>query len=81
MLSHPDWYLDTSGNLKSFEQIRGFRDGAEQEFHRLEMKINAALGATKVAAVCTYRAAVTADEFVAIVTARQDALDIPHTCS
>jgi hypothetical protein len=32
------------------------------------MKVNAALGATQVAAVCTYRADVTADEFVAIVT-------------
>ena len=38
------------------------------------MKVNAALGATKVAAICTYRADVTADELVAIVTAHQDAL-------
>lgn len=50
--------------------------GTEQskDFIDYEMKVNAALGATKVAAVCTYRADVTADEFVAIVTAHQDAL-------
>jgi len=100
MLSHPDWYLDASGRLKSFEEIatallgrqdqalaRGFKflraagdtgwvSGTEQSkaFIDYEMKVNAALGATKVAAVCTYRADVTADEFVAIVTAHQDAL-------
>jgi hypothetical protein len=100
MLSHPNWYLDRFGRLKSFEQIseallakqdralaRGFKflraagdtgwvSGTEQskDFIDYEMKVNAALGATKVAAVCTYRADVTADEFVAIVTAHQDAL-------
>src|SRR5689334_21894498 len=54
----------------------GWISGTEQSkrFIDYEMKINAALGATKVAAVCTYRADVTADEFVAIVTAHQDAL-------
>ena len=101
MLSHPDWYLDDSSRLKSFEQIatallakqdqalaRGFKflraagdtgwvSGTEQsrEFIDYEMKVNAALGATKVAAICTYRADVTADELVAIVTAHQDALN------
>lgn len=47
---------------------------ASKEFIDYEMKVNAALGATKVAAMCTYRADVTADELVAIVTAHQDAL-------
>jgi len=100
MLSHPDWYLDAQGRLKSFEEIstallakqdqalaRGFKflraagdtgwvSGTEQskDFIDNEMKVNAALGATKVAAVCTYRADVTADELVSIVTAHQDAL-------
>jgi len=100
MMSHPEWYLDDSGELKSFEQIsaallrkqdqalaRGFKflraagdsgwvSGSEQSrgFIDYEMKVNAALGATKVAAVCTYRADVTADELVAIVTAHQDSL-------
>lgn len=100
MLSHPSWYLDHSGRLKSFEEIagallakqdealsRGFKflraagdtgwvSGTEEskDFIDYEMKVNAALGATKVAAVCTYRADVTADEFVSIVTAHQDAL-------
>ncbi len=100
ILSHPNWYLDSLGRLKSFEQIaeallakqdlaltRGFRflraagdagwvSGTQEskDFIDYEMKVNSALGATKVAAVCTYRAAVTADEFVAIVTAHQDAL-------
>ncbi|WP_407159288.1 MEDS domain-containing protein [Bradyrhizobium sp. STM 3557] len=61
----------------------GWVSGTEQtkSFIEYELKINAALGATKVAAVCTYLADVTADEFVAIVMAHQDALDRPHTCS
>jgi two-component system sensor kinase FixL len=100
MLSHPDWYLDTSRRLRSFEEIsqallarqdralaRGFKflraagdtgwvSGTEQSKHFIdyEMKVNPALRDTKVAAVCTYRADVTADEFIAIVTAHQDAL-------
>ncbi len=106
MLTHPEWYLDTSGRLKSFEKIsealldrqdralaKGFKflraagdtgwvSGTEQSknFIDYEMKINEALGATKVAAVCTYRADVTADEFVAIVTAHQDALNKVPSC-
>jgi hypothetical protein len=54
----------------------GWVSGTEESkaFIEYEMKVNAALGATKVAAACTYRADVTADEFVAIVTAHQDAL-------
>ena len=54
----------------------GWVSGTEQSknFIDYEMKINAGLGATKIAAVCTYRADVTADELVAIVTAYQDAL-------
>jgi hypothetical protein len=54
----------------------GWVSGTEQskDFIEYEMKVNAAIGATKIAAVCTYRAAVTADEFVAIVSAHQDAL-------
>jgi two-component system, LuxR family, sensor kinase FixL len=57
----------------------GWVSGTEQSknFIDYEMKVNAALGATKVAAICTYRAGVTADEFVAIVTAHQDALYQP----
>ena len=100
MLSHPSWYFDPSGRLKSFEEVsdallvkqdqalaRGYKflraagdagwvSGTEQSknFIDYEMKINAGLGATKIAAVCTYRADVTADELVAIVTAHQDAL-------
>lgn len=106
MLSHPHWYLDSSGRLKSFEEIshallarqdralaKGFKflraagdsgwvSGTEQskEFIEYEMKVNAALGATQVAAICTYRADVTADEFVAIVTAHQDALSRSAAC-
>ncbi len=55
----------------------GWVSGAEQSkgFIDYEMKVNAAIGATQIAAMCTYRAAVTADEFVAIVNAHQDALD------
>jgi hypothetical protein len=104
MMSHPQWYLDGKGGLRSFEEIsagllerqdralaRGFKflraagdtgwvSGTEESksFIDYEMKINAAIGATKVAAVCTYRADVTADEFVAIVTAHQDALQRPN---
>jgi hypothetical protein len=57
----------------------GWVSGTEQskEFIDYEMKVNAALGATQVAAVCTYRADVTADELVAIVTAHQDAVYAP----
>jgi hypothetical protein len=100
MLSHPNWYLDPSGRLKSFEEItkglidrqdralaKGFKflraagdtgwvSGTEQsrDFIDYERKVNAAIGATKVAAVCTYRADVSPDELVDIVTAHQDAL-------
>ena len=54
----------------------GWVSGTEQsrDFIDYEMKVNAAIGATKIAAVCTYRADVTADELVAIVSAHQDAL-------
>lgn len=54
----------------------GWVSGTEQSkaFIEYEMKVNAAIRTTKVAAVCTYRADVTADEIVAIVTAHQDAL-------
>jgi hypothetical protein len=38
-----------------------------------EIKVNAALKATKVAAICTYRADATADELIRIVAAHQDA--------
>lgn len=54
-----------SGWVSGTEQSRAFID--------YEMKVNAAIGATKVAAVCTYRADVTASELVDIVTAHQDA--------
>jgi hypothetical protein len=54
----------------------GWISGTEEsrEFIDYEMKVNAAIGATKVAAICTYRADVTADELIAIVTSHQDAL-------
>lgn len=57
----------------------GWVSGTEQSkaFIDYEEKVNAALGRTKVAAVCTYRADVTADEFVAIVNAHQDAFFRP----
>ena len=101
LMSHPNWYLDPAGELKSFEEIsaallerqdralaKGFKflraagdtgwvSGTEESrcFIDYEMKINAAIGSTQVAAVCTYRADVTADELVSIVAAHQDALD------
>lgn len=55
----------------------GWVSGTEEsrDFIDYEIKVNEALAATKVAAVCTYRADVTADEFVAIVMAHQDALN------
>ena len=54
----------------------GWVSGTEQskQFIDYEMKVNPALASTKVAAVCTFRAAVTADELVEIVTAHQNAL-------
>ena len=96
---HPDWYLDGSGRMKSFEEIAGallakqdkalskglkflraagdtgWVSGTEQSKHFIdyELKVNEALGSTKVAAVCTFRAAVTADELVEIVSAHQNA--------
>jgi hypothetical protein len=97
---HPDWYLDSLGRMKSFEEIAGalllkqnqalskglrflraagdagWVSGTEQsrEFIDYEMKVTEALSRTKVAAVCTFRASVTADELVEIVTAHQNAL-------
>lgn len=57
----------------------GWVSCTEQSKHFIdyETKVNAALSRTKVAAVCTYRADVTADEFVAIVNAHQDAFFRP----
>jgi hypothetical protein len=106
LLSHPNWYLNPSGRLKSFEEIsealilkqnhalaKGFKflraagdagwvSGSEQskEFIDDEMKVNAAIGATKIAAVCTFRADVTADELVEVATAHQDALHNAPAC-
>jgi hypothetical protein len=106
ILSHPNWYLDPAGRLKSFAEIssaliakqdealaRGFKflraagdagwvSGAEQskDFIDYEMKVNAAIGATKVAAVCTYRADVSANELIDIITAHQDALSSGAPC-
>jgi hypothetical protein len=100
VLPHPDWYLDSKGRLKSFEDVcaalllkqnqalargyaslraagdAGWVSGTEQSrsFIDYEKKVNAAIGATKIAAVCTFRADVSADELVAIVSAHQDAL-------
>lgn len=56
----------------------GWVSGTEEsrDFIDYEMKVNAALGSTKVAAVCTFRAGVTADELVDIVTAHQHALHV-----
>lgn len=97
---HPDWYLDSSGRLKAFEEIAaallqkqdqalakglrylraagdaGWVSCAEQskDFIDYEVKVNEALGSTKVAAVCTFRAGVTANELVEIVAAHQNAL-------
>jgi hypothetical protein len=106
LLSHPNWYLDSSGQLKSFEEISGalivkqdqalakglkylraagdtgWVSGTEQSkgFIDYEMKVNAAIRTTKIAAMCTYRADVTADEMVSIVTAHQDALYLAPAC-
>ena len=54
----------------------GWVSCSEQSKHFIdyEMKVNEVLGSTKVAAVCTFRADVTADELVEIVTAHQNAL-------
>lgn len=54
----------------------GWVSGTEQSkaFIDYENKVNAALGSTKVAAVCTFRAGVSADELVEIVAAHQNAL-------
>jgi hypothetical protein len=54
----------------------GWVSGAEQskDFIDYEMKVNAALGRTKVAAVCTFRAGASVDELVDIVAAHQNAL-------
>jgi hypothetical protein len=57
----------------------GWASGTEESraFIDYERKIAAALGSTKVAAVCTYRADVTADELIAIVAAHQSSLRTP----
>jgi hypothetical protein len=54
----------------------GWVSGAEQskDFVDYEMKVNAVLGSTKTAAVCTFRAAASVDELVEIVAAHQNAL-------
>lgn len=54
----------------------GWVSGAEQskDFIDYEMKVDAALGSTKIAAVCTFRAAASVDELVDIVAAHQNAL-------
>jgi hypothetical protein len=54
----------------------GWVSGAEQskDFIDYEMKVNAALGSTKIAAVCTFRAAASVGELVDIVAAHQNAL-------
>ena len=66
---------------RGFKSVRAAGDAgwvssteASREFIDYEMKVNAAIGQTKIAAICTYRAEVTADELVAIVTAHQDAI-------
>ncbi len=71
---------------KGFKFLRaagdaGWVSGAEEckAFVEYEMKVNAALGATKVAAACTYCADVTADEVIAIVAAHQAAFYKPGT--
>lgn len=55
----------------------GWVSGTEQSkaFIDYEMKVNEAIGATQVAAMCTYRADVTAEELIAIVTAHQATRD------
>jgi hypothetical protein len=70
-----------SALTKGFTLLRAAGDAgwiscAEQsrEFIDYENKVNAALHATKVAAVCTYRVDVTADELIAIVNAHQDSI-------
>jgi hypothetical protein len=57
----------------------GWVSGAEQskDFIDYEMKVNQALGSTKIAAVCTFRAGASVDELVDIVAAHQNALHTP----
>lgn len=99
MLAHRDWYLTSTGALKSFEELaegfqakqdralaHGFKllraagdagwiSGTEQSraFVDYEVKVNAALQRMQTAALCVYRADVTAEELIAIVNAHQDA--------
>jgi hypothetical protein len=56
----------------------GWVSGTEQSKHFIdyELKVNEALGSTKVAAVCTFRASVTANELVDIVSAHQNAFHV-----
>jgi hypothetical protein len=68
---------------KGFKFLRaagdvGWISGADasKAFIDYENKVNAAIGATQVAAVCTYCADVTADELIAVITAHQDALEL-----
>jgi hypothetical protein len=54
----------------------GWTSGTQEsrDFIDYERKVNAAIGRTKIAAVCTFRADVTADELIAIIDAHRDAL-------
>lgn len=67
---------------KGFKSVRaagdaGWISGTQQsrDFIDYELKVNAAIGQTMIAAVCTFRADVAADELIAIVSAHQDALE------
>jgi hypothetical protein len=83
-ISHALLLKQDQALARGFKSLRaagdtGWVSGSEQsrDFIDYEVKISEAIGATKVAAVCTYRADVTADELVAIVSAHQDALYTP----
>lgn len=76
LLERQDRALARGFNFLRVAGDTGWVSGTEhsKSFIDYEMKVNAAIGAMQVAAVCTYRADVTADEFVSIVTAHQDAV-------
>jgi hypothetical protein len=79
LLGRQDRALDNGFAFLRAAGDAGWVSGTEEsrEFIDYEMKINGAIRSTQVAAMCTYRAGVTADELVSIVAAHQDALAKP----
>jgi len=76
LLAKQDAVIDRGFKFLRAAGDAGWVSGSQESksFIDYELKVNAALGGTKVAAICTYRASVTADEVLSIVGAHQDAL-------